>query len=204
MATLEAMILLFLTIFVMLFFMSYGFLFYQQWTVRHVANDIASRIAEQYAYPQTDPVMGFISGAMKASASPYRYSGDKLEKENQKKLEDYGRYMLHLSSMAYEAAEPEIKVDVVQDALAQRHLEVYVKASYKIPFGGALTYFGFRDHVEYEATSYAVCQDLSDYINMINTTKTLSDDVFTLKTFGMVDKIVKLVEDIKDYVNKRF
>ena len=52
--------------------------FYQQWTAHHVANDIASRIAEQYAYPKTDPAWGFAKSCYvicKGSGAGERDSG---------------------------------------------------------------------------------------------------------------------------------
>ena len=196
MATLEAMILMILAIFVMIFFMSFGFLFYQRWTVQHVANDVATRIGQSYANPEADPVMGFVSSAGKAAMSPYRYLGSKLKSENARKGKEYGVWGLHISSLAYEQGDPEIEVKVVHDAFAQRHVEVKVRAVYEIPFGGALQYFGLQKQVVYEAAGYAVCTDISDYVSSVNSLYTISGSLFPFSSTGAVDKILKLIDDI--------
>jgi len=54
----EGIIILTILIFFLVFLMGFGFLFYQQWLVVNTANDTAYRIAQSYAYPNTDPVMG--------------------------------------------------------------------------------------------------------------------------------------------------
>ncbi len=202
MVTLEAMILLTMALFVMLFFMSFGFLFYQRWTVQHVANDVALRVAQGYAYPEADPVMGFVDSSMRATLSPYRYMGKNLEEKAERKAKEYGAWTLHISSMAYERRKPEISVRVVHDALAQRHLEVKVSSEYEIPFGGALQFFGLKKYVVYEATAYAMCTDISDYINSMNTLVTLSNEIFTTKTFKLIDKVLQLIDNYSDTYNK--
>ena len=195
MATVEAMILLTMAIFILLFFMSFGFLFYQRWTVQHVANDVATRIAQGYAYPKSDPVMGFVNSAMKESLSPYRYIGGGLSSSAQSRSQEYAAWMLDLSSMAYAKGEPQITAKVVHDALAERHLEVTVRAEYEIPFGGALQYFGLQKELVFEATGYAMITDISDYVCSMNTLYTLSNELFTLKTTGLIDKILKCIDD---------
>lgn len=197
MATLEAMIVMIPAIFIMLFFMSYGFLFYQRWTVHHVANDVATRIAHTYANPEADPVMGFISGAGKAAMSPYRYIGKGLEGKNKQRGKEYAVWGLHISSLAYEQSEPEIEVEVVHDAFAQRHVKVKIRTVYEIPFGGALQYFGFQKVMTYEAEGYAVCTDLSDYVCSVNALYTLSNDAFPFRVTGTLEKILKLIDDVR-------
>ena len=44
---LDGMIAMLITIMVLVFLMSIGFLFYQQWTVSMVANDTAARLAQR-------------------------------------------------------------------------------------------------------------------------------------------------------------
>ena len=58
---LDGMIAMTVTILMLVFLMSFGFLLYQQWMVSNIANDTATRIAQSYAYPNTDPVIGYVN-----------------------------------------------------------------------------------------------------------------------------------------------
>ncbi len=197
---LDGMIAMLVTILVMVFLMSLGFLFYQQWIVSNVANDTASRVAQSYAYPNTDPVIGYIDVELMDHVSLFRYMGDDLETENAEKAENYAAWALQLSSLAYPVSPPQIDVQVLSDSLARRHIEVTVQAEYKIPLGGALKYFGLSDTFTYEATGYGVCMDLLDYIHTVDTVKTLSEDTISSKFLGTVDSFLSMLGKLKELV----
>lgn len=194
----EGVIMMTLMIFLLVFLLSFGFLFYQQWAVAYSANDAATRVAQSYAYPNTDPIMGFINGSMKASLSPYRYIGGKLKEKNVHKAEVYALWSLNNGSLAYAVEEPEIIVETVYDAFAQRHVVVDITATYEIPFGAALEFFGLDGTVTYHATGRAVCMDPSDYIFSVNTAKALADQTLGSKVAGAVNAVLSLISNIMD------
>ena len=100
MEMIEGMIVMTIMVFVLTMFLSFGFLLYQQLAVYSVANDTASRLAQSYAYPDSDPVMGFISRTMKCSVSPFRYLTGHLSDKNAEKGETYARWSLDQISFA--------------------------------------------------------------------------------------------------------
>ena len=76
-------------------------------------------------------------------------------------------------------------------------MEVTVAEEFWVPFGTALSYFGFQDSIRYEAKAYAKCLDIIDYINMVD----YVDQQISLKQFGsktilMLDSIIKLFSHI--------
>ena len=186
MATLEALILLTLTLIIMLFFLGFGFLFYQRWVVVQVANDTATRIAHNYAYPASDAVTGYMDSATRAVLSPYRYFNSTYEgmrQINADKAVSYAKWTLKMSSLAYLEGEPDIDVKVEHDGFAIRHVSVTIDARYRVLFSGALNYWGMGGTQNFHYTGYAQIVDLSDYINSVGTVKDLSDfstgDTFT-------------------------
>ena len=192
---LDGMIAMLITIMLLVFLMSLGFLFYQQWMVSNIANDTATRIAQSYVYPNTDPVIGYVNVDLMDNVSLFRYLGDDLEDKGEK----YAAWSLGISSLAYPVSDPEIEVDVVSDSLARRHVEVTVRAEYEIPLGGALQYFGLDKTMTYEATGYAVCMDLLDYINTVDTIKVLSEDTISGSKFmNATDSFLGMIDKLKD------
>lgn len=194
----EGIIILTILIFFLVFLMGFGFLFYQQWLVVNTANDTAYRIAQSYAYPNTDPVMGFVNAGLKSSLSPYRYIGSSLKDDNIDKGETYAEWRIDATSFAYAVSEPEIHVETVYDGFAQRHIVVDIKATYEIPFGGALSFFGLNDTVTYHATGRAMIMDVSDYMYSVNTLNAITSTTIKSDIITMVDAILGLINTIRD------
>ena len=74
-------------------------------------------------------------------------------------------------------------------------MEVEISATYEIPFGGALVYFGIPGTVTYHAVGYGSCVDLSNYIHSVDTLNNL----FTLvdsKTVGAIDSIFSMIHKV--------
>lgn len=183
----DGMIAMLITIMLLVFLMSFGFLLYQRWMVSSIANDTATRLAQSYPYPNADPVIGYLNVDMLSNVPLFRYMGEGLKAENQEKGENYGLWSLKLSSLAYPVDGPHITVCAPADSLGRRHVQVKVTAEYEIPFGGALQYFGLDGTITYQATGYAVCMDMLDYINTIDTVKSLSENTFDSSIVDTID-----------------
>ena len=197
MEAVEGMIVMTIMVFVLTMFLSFGFLLYQQYAVSSAASDTAARLAQSYAYPDTDPVMGFISRTMKSSMSPFRYLSSHLEDKNAEKGEKYALWSLEQISFANEVAPPQIEVRTQGDSFAQRHVEVEITATYEIPFGGALVYFGMPDTVTYHATGYGACMDPSNYIHSVDTLNNLVTLVDS-KLVGAIDSILSTIQKVAE------
>ena len=73
-----------------------------------------------------------------------------------------------------------------------------IQAEYEIPFGGALEYFGLSRTVTYSGTGEAVCVDILDYVNTVDTFKALTDQTFGSKALGAVNSILGTIRKIRD------
>ena len=195
---LDGMIVMLMTIMILVFLLGFGFLLYQQWAVCNIANDTATRIAQSYAYPNTDPVIGYVNTDLLESVPLFRYAGDSLAAQNESKGRKYAAWSLKQSSFAYPVSDPVISVETKHDALARRHVEVTIQAEYEIPFGGALEYFGLSRTVTYSGTGEAVCANILDYVNTVDTFKALTDQTFGSKALGAVNSILGTIRKIRD------
>lgn len=193
---LDGMIAMLLTMVLLVFLMGFGFLLYQQWVVSSVADDTASRIAQSYAYPNTDPVIGYLNVDIIRSAPLFRYNISGNTQKNANKAEKYAAWSLNGSSLAYPVSEPEIQVREVYDGLARRHIEVAIQAEYEIPFGGALEYFGLKKTVTYRAVGSGVCVDILDYVNTVDTFKALTDQTFGSEALDAANSVLSMVHKI--------
>ena len=198
MAAIEGLFILTFMLFFLMFLLSIGFLLYQQWHVTLIANDTATRIAQSYAYPNTDPVMGYVDGSMKASMSPFRYLTGRLERKNMIKGTKYADWSLDQLSFAYETGNPQIEIKTVFDDFAQRHVVVNITAEYEIPFGSVLEIFGMEKTVTYHGSGRAMVTDLSDMVYSCNTMKTLTSETLGSTIVKAVDKVGGLIHSIMD------
>ena len=203
MEAVEGVIILTLMTFLFVFFLSFGFLFYQQCVVATAANDTATRIAQSYAYGGADPVMGFISRDMRVSLSPYRYWTGRLANHRAYMGENYAFWYLDKASFAIPQGNPDIQVRTEHDGLAQRHVEVEITATYEIPLGGILTYIGVNRFTEYHAVGRAVCVDLSDYIYTVNTANAFSEITLGSKTLGTINSVAGAAQSVRNFIAKK-
>lgn len=201
MATIEAVILLTFTLFLLLMFLGFGFIYYQYWVVAHTANDTATRIGQNYAYCTNDLVSGYITEDMRQALSPFRYASETLETVNQGRAIDYAKMSLRKASLAIETRKPYVEVKIVRDSLARRHVEVTIDAEYRLLFSYALDYFGFDGTPEYRYTAYAQIVDLQDYIQTVGTVKDVTaivDDELPVKNVN------KIIDDVKSGIDSHF
>lgn len=201
MATLEAVLLLTFTLFILLMFLGFGFIYYQYWVVAHTANDTATRIGQNYAYCTNDLVSGYITEDMRQVLSPFRYASDTIKTVNQGRAIDYAKASLRKSSLAIETREPVVDIKIVRDSLARRHVEVTIDAEYRLLFGYALDFFGFDGTPEYKYTAYAQIVDLQDYIQTVGTVKDVTGIIDSKLPIGDINKIM---EDAKSGIDSHY
>lgn len=192
MEAIEGLLVITLMLFVLFYIWAFGFLLFQNWSVQYVANDTASRIAQTYAYPYSDPVTGFVSEAARVSLSPYRYRSDSAEPidgTNATRGQKYAIWSLKNAGFT-QAQTTDVQVETVYDNLTQRHVEVTITATYEVPFGFAMKYFGQSPYRTYKATGRAVCVDIQHYIYTADTMDTLGDIIGS----GIGSSFVKTLE----------
>lgn len=196
---LEALIVYPITLFLLFFILCLFSILFQRWNMQVIANETAMRIAQTYKLTEADVMTGEITADEIVEVKPFRYFlGNKEELKNSaaQKATQYATTRLLATTYTKFVDGPKIDVNVVSDALARRHIEVTVKGTYSVPFGEALSYFGFGSTIEYETKGYADCIDLIDYINTTKYISTQSKKL-TDNSFGkLVDSLLSLFDNI--------
>lgn len=209
MEAIEGLLVITLMLFVLLYIWAYGFLLYQNWAVQYVATDTASRIAQTSAYPYSDPVTGFVSQSMRQGLSPYRYNKDEkntAENANNIRAEKYAKWSLQQVGFS-RSGDINIDSKIVHDTMAQSHVEVTVTATYSIPFGFAMKYFGQSPYRTFTATGRAMCLDIQHYIFTSETVNSVEDTIgvgVDSKTIKALEKIVSMIRTTGKWVEKFF
>lgn len=194
---LESMVVLLITMFVLIFLISLGFLYYQQWMVQTTAEDAANKIAQTYAFTNTDPIIGYTDVKNICGRKLYRYtvSKDSMESGNKKRAKEYAVYRLSKGSLADRKGDPEVKVEIVKDNLARRHITVELSCNYEIFLGGALEFFGVKKVQTFRGYGQAECMDLIDYVNTTDYFANVSSLKWTgSKLLKAINSVIKIFE----------
>jgi hypothetical protein len=189
------------TLFVIVFLVALGLIYYQQWNVQFVADAVAENVAMSYGYDSLDGTSMVLEEADITGRRTYRYS---LGKNKTVKLakqlgENYGSRLFRLTNLAKAKENSEIvTVDIVPDSLGRRHVEVSVEGTYQMLFSEGLRVFGFGEQYHYEAVSVADCIDPSALGSTILFTKRgvniIANDSKILKSIN------KWMKTIKDFI----
>lgn len=197
---LEALIVYPVTIFLLFFVLALFSVFYHIWNIQAIANEAAVKAAQTYRYTEADIEAGYVSAEQVSGLERYRYllgAQDTMEAEARTKIQTYIKKRLDHTSFVNKVTEPEIEFRIENDALSNRHVEVVVTEEFTVPFGDALSYFGYDNMIQYEATAYADCLDIIDYINTVDFVGEQTKlGAFGSKTLGMIDAVLKLFDHI--------
>lgn len=196
---LESLIVYSVTIFLLFFILAIFSVLFQRWNIQTIANESATRVAQTYKLMDADVDTGYVSKSEVAEVREYRYIWNNVELQNSSKtkIEDYASGRLKKTTFTKNVTEPQFDIKVVNDSLSRRHIEVKITGEYSVPFGQALSYFGFDSTTKYEVTAYADCVDIIDYVNTVDYVETQTSlNQFGSKTIGLINAILKLFDNI--------
>ena len=198
---LEGLIVYTITVFLLFFLLAIFSVLFQAWNVQTIANETAAKAAATYKLADSDLADPYVSVDQITGISRFRYwfGDDSLEREAETKSFEYSQDRLQKTTYTKAVTQPEVAVQVKEDTLARRHIEVTVTGEYTVPFGEALSYFGFDSIAHYETTASAECLDLIDYIDTVDFAgKQCSLDILGSSLVGAINKMMKLIHDITD------
>ena len=197
---LEGLIVYTITVFLLFFLLAIFSVLFQAWNVQTIANETAAKAAT-YKLADSDLADPYVSVEQITGISRFRYwfGDDSLEREAETKSFEYSQDRLQKTTYTKAVTQPEVVVQVKEDTLARRHIEVTITGEYTVPFGEALSYFGFDSIAHYETTASAECLDLIDYIDTVDFAgKQCSLDILGSSLVGAINKMMKLIHDITD------
>lgn len=198
---LEGLIVYTITVFLLFFLLAIFSVLFQAWNVQTIANETAAKAAATYKLADSDLADPYVSVDQITGISRFRYwfGDDSLEREAETKSFEYSQDCLQKTTYTKAVTQPEVAVQVKEDTLARRHIEVTITGEYTVPFGEALSYFGFDSIAHYETTASAECLDLIDYIDTVDFAgKQCSLDILGSSLVGAINKMMKLIHDITD------
>lgn len=195
----EALLVFIPTLFVIVFLISLGFVYYQQWNVQYVADAVAEQVALSYGYDNEGVTDGALTRDQIIDRRIYRYSfgKDKTQSHAVDVGQKYGDHLFRLTNLAKPQNKETIDVTIKEDSLGRRHAQVHVEGSYYMYFGEGLRVMGFSDNYKYEATSLAECYDMSALGSAVMFTKNGVDILLNgSKIKTMVNDWFKAVKNV--------
>ena len=203
---LEGIIVVVITLFVLIWLLGLGFLYYQRYVTAIVTNDAAVKVAATYNNPGSDIIMGYVTTEQLGDRDLYRnFSSDseasRLRAVNEERASSYIKYSLDRANFAGTVQEVQVELRLVADSVVRKHVELTTYCTFRTPFGEGLELFGMDGTVTYSVTSYADCTDYADYISTVNFANFATDGSL-LKNTGLVDSVIKTINSFVKIYNR--
>lgn len=200
---LEGMIIMIMTMFILIWVLGVGFLYYQRYLVTAVTNDIAVKIASTYNNPDSDLIMGYITAEELSERSLYRgFQSGNLHDVNEDKSIAYVTYMLEKTNFSGTVKDIEVKLNLVADSPVRKHIEIETRCTFNTPFNEVFSMFGMDELVTYASTARADCTDLMDYYSTVEFASFLTSDQF-IETKGekTISSVISMINSLMDAFN---
>lgn len=199
---LEGMIVMVVTMFILIWILGLGFLYYQRYTATIVTNDAAVKIASTYNNPTSDIIMGYVTSEDISNRNLYRnFTSSNLVDVNKDRAESYVEYILNKANFTGVLHSVEVDMKLVRDSLIRKHIELTTVCVFKTPFGEIFEMFGMDRNVKFSVKACADYTDISDYITTVNYIKAFGDGTFVANT-GFINSLVKMLNSFVDTYNK--
>lgn len=203
----EGMIVMVITMFILIWLLGLGFLYYQRYVTTIITNDVAVKMAATYNNPTSDIIMGYVTTEDISNRDLYRNfsvtnSSSDLHAVNEDRAESYIKYILDKSNFAGTIKDVDVDLELVSDSVNRNHIEIKTVCEYNTPFGEIFEMFGMTRTAKYAVTASADYTDIADYISTVNFTKSLSDGTFTAN-MGFVDSLIKMLNTLVTVYNHK-
>lgn len=196
----EGMIVMIITMFILIWILGLGFLYYQRYVTTIVTNDAAVKIAATYNNPTSDIIMGYITTEDISNRDLYRNfaignSSSDLHTVNEDRAQSYVKYVLNSANFAGTVKDVDVDLDLVFDSVLRKHVELTTVCEYNTPFGEIFEMFGMGRTAKYSVTASADYTDMADYVSTVNFIKSLTDGTFTSGT-GFTNSLIKMLNSL--------
>lgn len=200
---LEGMIIMVMTMFILIWVLGLGFLYYQRYLVTTITNDIAVKIASTYNNPDSDLIIGYIEAEELSERDLYRgYQKGELHDINESKANAYVTYMLEQTNFTGTVKNVKVKLNLIADSPVRKHVEIETECTFNTPFNAVFGMFGMDELVTYGATARADSTDLMEYYSTVEFASFLTSDEF-IKTKGgeTINEIIDMINSLVKFFN---
>jgi len=201
----EGMIVLFMTMFILIWILGLGFLYYQRYVTTVVTNDAAVKIASTYNNPTSDIIMGYVTTEDISNRDLYRgftvgSNSSDLHTVNEDRAESYVKYVLDTANFAGTVKDVDVELKMVSDSAVRKHIELTTVCEYNTPFGEIFEMFGMGRTAKYTVTASADYTDMADFVSTVNFSKSLTDGTFT-SGMGFIDSLIGMINTLVEVYN---
>lgn len=201
----EGMIVMVITMFILIWILGLGFLYYQRYVTTVVTNDAAVKIASTYNNPTSDIIMGYVTTEDISNRDLYRgftvgSNSSDLHTVNEDRAQSYVKYVLDTANFAGTVKDVDVNLEMVSDSAVRRHIELTTVCEYNTPFGEIFEMFGMGRTAKYTVTASADYTDMADFVSTVNFSKSLTDGTFT-SGMGFIDSLIGMLNTLVEVYN---
>ena len=194
-----------ITMFILVWILGLGFLYYQRYVTTVVTNDAAVKIASTYNNPTSDIIMGYVTTEDISNRDLYRgftvgSNLSDLHTVNEDRAESYVKYVLDTANFAGTVKDVDVELKMVSDSAVRRHIELTTVCEYNTPFGEIFEIFGMGRTAKYTVTASADYTDMADFVSTVNFSKSLTDGTFT-SGMGFIDSLIGMLNTLVEVYN---
>lgn len=195
---LESAVALMFCVFILIFMLSFSFMLYQHVVVKTVATEAAQSVAEVYKFRNLSEAKNITEQDIK-KIGKYRYLffGEDFKRKNLAKVKTFADARLTGTTLAQKSGGMTVTLEMENDDIGRRHLEVKVHQSYTFLLGTLLRYVGFEKTHPLEAKAAVNDQDILFYINQVKLTKYGINKLKEVSTiFSMFNEAIKFWHEV--------
>ena len=198
----ESMVIVIITMFILIWLLGLGFLYYQRYIAVVATNDAAVKIAATYNNSTSDIVMGYTTTEDMSNRDLYRgFTSGNLLENNENRTEAYIRYRLDKMNFANTIKDVDVTLELIHDSPVRKHIKVTADCEFNTPFGAGMEIIGMEGTRKYTFTACADCTDVADYISTVTFGNALgSGDLISAGDF--IDSIIGLLNSLVDVFNR--
>lgn len=194
-----------ITMFILIWILGLGFLYYQRYVTTVVTNDAAVKIASTYNNPTSDIIMGYVTTEDISNRDLYRgftvgSNSSDLHTVNEDRAESYVKYVLDTANFAGTVKDVDVELKMVSDSAVRKHIELTTVCEYNTPFGEIFEMFGMGRTAKYTVTASADYTDMADFVSTVNFSKSLTDGTFT-SGMGFIDSLIGMLNTLVEVYN---
>lgn len=196
---LEAVFCMLVAIFVVFFFLAFGFYLYQRVMFTTAANEIAEEVVQTYKLRDVtdseDVSSDDVEGVGKYRYLLFSYS---FNSAAEAKAQTLATVRLQKTSFAQTGGAVSTEVETVVDDIGRRHYEVTVTQNYGFMLDGLLSMIGIEGQEALSTTVYVDSFDALNYVNTVKMGKYLSSQLEDEAVLGLVDSVISLIDKVID------
>lgn len=197
----EAMYIVVITMFVLMFVFDLGVLYHNRMVIVAAANEAAAAVGATYNSAARDPFTGYVPPDFFKNRKIYRHENHDLEEQAAKKAQWYASYLVYRDEISTEHKtnfDSNVKTECKTDKdIGCQVVSVNIEREYRTLFINPLRIFGFDPIYTCKATGTAVCYDPIYQMNMMQMLDQMASDVESkskiLSTAAEIESLIKKI-----------